>query len=127
MKISFKNKRIIYKLKQKFKHQLVINNREQKVIDIVKKHLRKETTDLIIAPLSMNRYITSGDKQLNIILTGTNAIISNHSFHYDISLDKDTVEILNKMFDRILESRRRIAEREILNNMLASLSILAHN
>lgn len=125
MKVSFRNKRRIYKLKKRFESKIVLNPRELKVIQIVKKQVSKPDADLITAPLSHNRYITSGDKHLTIILTGENAIISNHKFHYDISLSKDAVKILNSKFDKILESRRRIAERDILNHMLDSLTYLS--
>jgi len=127
MQISFKLKRKYYNFRKKLESKVVLNEREAKVIEIVKYQLTKSDCDLITAPISGNRYITSGDKQLTIVLTGLNAIVSNHTFHYDISLGKDAVRILTQKFDKILESRRRIAEREIMKNMLDSLSSLAQD
>jgi len=127
MKIPFKLKRKYYKLLKRLEKPIKLNEREKKVIAIVEKQIRKTGAELIISPQSGIRYITSGDKQLNIVLTAINAIISNHKFHYDISLSNDAVKILNKKFDTILESRRRIAEREIMNNMILSLSDIANS
>lgn len=125
MQLSFKNKRRLYNIKQYFKHGPVINSREQKVIDIVTTKIRKKNVELIFTPISGNRYIISDDKSLTIILTGETAIISNHEYHFDISLGADTVEILNDKFDRILESRTRIADREIMSNMDNTLAKIA--
>ena len=127
MNLSFKNRRRLCKIKRRFAHQPLLNPREQKIIEIVSRTIARRDCELIVAPISGNRYLTLDDKSLAIILTGQNAIVSNHKVHSDVSLGSDAVQILHQKFDKILESRRRIAEREIMANMMNALNDIASN
>jgi len=124
--VNFKYKILRWFIKFHKEHAK-INNREEKIIRIVKSLLKDTTTDLYIAPINNTRYIKTNDDSMFVIIHSDSVIISNHQYFYDISIGRDAFDELCAIFNKVTEMRRRKMEKEMLKNITASLENIANS
>ena len=87
----------------------------------------KESTVLLISPISGKRYIKSDDKNIFIIIEHSLMTIVNHSYSYTVDIYGKPFLRLAKLFDQEVEKRRQEMEQEIRSNVKHSLSNIYEN
>ena len=120
MSMRYKRTRIKFENYIKGRHNL--NEMQLKSIRIVKRLLNKSDIEVLIAPKSGERYIHY--KDIFVTIFDERVQIINHKYAYDISLPKDVVEDVAKLFDRRTEIERIKMKKEITKNINSSLSHL---
>lgn len=95
---------------------------ERECLAICKYLIIKQSSILLISPISNKRYIKSDDKNLFIIIEYNQMTIVNHSYSYTIDIFGKPFERLSKLFDQEVEKRRQEMENEIKSNVKHSLS-----
>jgi hypothetical protein len=100
---------------------------ERECITICKFLMLKESTVLLISPISGKRYIKSDDKNIFIIIESSVLTIVNHSYSYTIDIYGKPFLRLSKLFDQEVEKRRQEMEMEIRSNVKHSLSNIYEN
>lgn len=75
-----------------------------------------------IAPLSDKKYIINETLDIFIVILDTKIEITNHIYHYIISLDDREIGKLKRMFDNRLETIRAKYEHEIKSQINNSLN-----
>jgi hypothetical protein len=109
------------------KEEYVKSEYEYECIGICKNLINKESTKLLISPISGKRYIKSYDDQIFIIMDKRVITIVNHNYSYTIELTPKTSDRLYNSFDNEVESRRKKMEDEIRSNVKHSLSNIFKN
>lgn len=117
---------IKFKVRQRQRAMQRLNERESTVARIVKAALADRSNILMVAPISGTKYIKMPDEGMFIIIGGSNVIISNHKFYYDIDLSMTLSDYLVDRFNRILERQRNSMEREMLSNVQSGLTDIAN-
>ena len=117
---------IKFKVRQRQRAMQRLNKRESTVARIVKAALADRSNILMVAPISGTKYIKMPDEGMFIIIGGSNVIISNHKFYYDIDLSMTLSDYLVDRFNRILERQRNSMEREMLSNVQSGLTDIAN-
>lgn len=117
---------IKFKVRQRQRAMQRLNERESTVARIVKAALADRNNILMVAPISGTKYIKMPDEGMFIIIGGSNVIISNHKFYYDIDLSMTLSDYLVDRFNRILERQRNSMEREMLSNVQSGLTDIAN-
>ncbi len=100
---------------------------ERECITICKLLMLKESTVLLISPISGKRYIKSDDKNIFIIIEHSLMTIVNHSYSYTVDIYGKPFLRLAKLFDQEVEKRRQEMEQEIRSNVKHSLSNIYEN
>jgi len=109
------------------KEEYVKSEYEYECIGICKNLINKESTKLLISPISGKRYIKSDDSQIFIIMDQRITTIVNHNYSYSIELTPKTSERLFRSFDNEVEVRRKKMEDEIRSNVKHSLTNIFKN
>jgi hypothetical protein len=100
---------------------------ETETLAICKRLSARETSTLLMSPISGKRYIRSKDNQIHVIIDGHLVTIVNHSYSYVIPIEGKSHERLIRMFDMEVEARRNVMEAEIRANIKHSLSNIYQN
>lgn len=94
-------------------------------IEIVKLQAKKNSSEVLYAPVSGEFYITNEDKF--IILKNQSINIINGLYNYYIAIPYETQEYLDKYLKRIVERKRSKIKRQIESKITRSLNdILEH-
>jgi len=124
-KLSFKFKRYLVsqRLKKLYSSRpgVVIDDRAALAIKALEVSLKDPKNTLLIAPTSGARYVQTPNAQVFIILKYQTIILSNHQYYYEIAVSTGVSDYLNNRFDRMIESRRRQMERNLLENSKSTL------
>ena len=124
-KLSFKFKRYLVsqRLKKLYSSRpgVVIDDRAALAIKALEVSLKDPKNTLLIAPTSGARYVQTPNAQVFIILKYQTIILSNHQYYYEIAISNGVSDYLNNRFDRMIESRRRQMERNLLENSKSTL------
>jgi len=124
-KLSFKFKRYLVsqRLKKLYSSRpgVVIDDRAALAIKALEVSLKDPKNTLLIAPTSGSRYVQTPNAQVFIILKYQTIILSNHQYYYEIAISNGVSDYLNNRFDRMIESRRRQMERNLLENSKSTL------
>ena len=97
---------------------------EQKACAIFRKLIRGNDSKFTIAPVSEKRYIVNKKLGVFIILDDARLEITNHVYHYEMTLPREEALKLRKMFNDRVESDTISYENEIKSNINTSLSNL---
>ena len=89
--------------------------------------MEKESTILLISPISKKRYIKSDETQIFIIIEPNQMTIVNHNYSYNIDIWGRPYEKLAHIFDHEVERRREKMEMEIKSNVKHSLTNIYQN
>jgi hypothetical protein len=100
---------------------------EKECISVCRALIHKETSVLLLSPISGKRYIKSHDEQLFIIIESNLITIVNHQYSYNISMWGKPMETIIRMFDIEVEKRREAMEMEIRSNVKHSLANIFKN
>ena len=112
----------LFRLIDPSKYQAPKNEYEVEALAICKRLASRESSTLLMSPISGKRYIRSKDNQIHVIIEGHLITIVNHSYSYVIPVEGKSHERLIRMFDMEVEGRRSVMEAEIRANIKHSLS-----
>jgi hypothetical protein len=123
----FRRKYLIAKLW--FKKQTELNKREntdnEKICStICRKLINHQSSKFLIAPLSGKRYIKNTELGLFVILDEGKVSVTNHVYHYDVTLSFKEFSRLTRMYDNRTERNREAYEEEIKSQIVYSLSTI---
>lgn len=128
LKTFFKRSYAKFQISMRDKH-LITSYREeksyeQKACAIFRKLIRGNDSKFTIAPVSEKRYIVNKKLGVFIILDDTRLEITNHVYHYEMTLSRTEALKLRKMFNDRVENDTISYENEIKSNINTSLSNL---
>jgi hypothetical protein len=89
---------------------------------ICHKLINQDDSKFLIAPISGKRYIKNSRLGLFIILDDKRISITNHVYHYDVSLNEREWDRLSKMYDNKTEKIRQDFEKEMVSQIKNSLN-----
>ena len=119
-------KYLIWSRYQKFNNTVggdeSLNQTERICKSICHKLINQEDTKFLIAPISGKRYIKNTRLGLFIILDDRRITITNHLYHYDVSLNQREWDRLSTMYDNKTEKIRQQFEIEMVSQMKHSLT-----
>lgn len=100
---------------------------EKESLSICKNLITKDTSKLLISPISGKRYIKNDEKKIFIIIENRTLTIVNHNYSYNIDLSVKSYDRLTTIFDNEVEKRRQKMEDEIRSNVKHSLTNIYNN
>ncbi len=133
MEVNHNFKRFFQKIALKVIRMMDHNNSyehsefEKESISICKNLIHKESSKLLISPISKKRYIKNDNKKIFIIIESRLLTIVNHNYSYNIELHPKVYDLLTLIFDNEVEKRRQVMENEIKSNVKHSLSNIYNN
>lgn len=106
----------------KTKEQKKVSETEKICVSICRNLIMNSESKFLMAPVSGKRYIKNSDLNLFVILDDRHISITNHIYHYDVSIqDRNWFRLIN-MYDLKVESIRIEYENEIMSQIENSLS-----
>jgi hypothetical protein len=122
---QFKKIRLIF-AKIKRGSDLLPSNREVSEYEgiteaIVRKMINHKDSVFTIAPLSGKKYIINKTLDIFVIMEDSKIEITNHVYHYVVSLDRRRIEKLNDFYNRKVDSQRLEYERQIISQISNTL------
>jgi len=133
MEVNHNFKRFFQKIALKVIRMMDQNNSyehsefEKESMSICKNLINKESSKLLISPISKKRYIKNDNKKIFIIIESRLLTIVNHNYSYNIELHPKVYDLLTLIFDNEVEKRRQVMENEIKSNVKHSLSNIYNN
>jgi hypothetical protein len=98
------------------------NNGYEKIsCAIVRKMINHLDSKFTIAPLSKKRYIVNKTLDIFIIIEDSKVEITNHVYHYVITLNQKDVEKITNLFDNKVEDQRVAYEEQIKSQITNTL------
>jgi hypothetical protein len=88
---------------------------------IVRKMISHKDSVFTIAPLSGKKYIINKTLDIFVIMEDSKIEITNHVYHYVVSLERRRIEKLNDFYNRKVDSQRLEYERQIISQVSNSL------
>ncbi len=108
-----------------------VNNETSKLTDneritktICMKLINHPLSKFLIAPLSGKRYIKNEPLNIFVVLDDRRVSITNHVYHYDVTLPQREFDRLSLMFDNKTESIRQSFETDMKSQIVHSLSTI---
>lgn len=125
--IKFKLAKRRYKIRQKITKTYIPNNKEEKAIHIIRTLIQDETSVMLSAPISKKRYIKNERRMMFVIMEDVNLTLasSKYMYYYDITVNLRVSKMLEKYFDNVLESRRNIMEKEMIEGVTSNLDFIS--
>lgn len=80
---------------------------------IVRKMINHKSTKFTIAPLSEKRYLVNKTLDIFVIMEDSKVEITNHIYHYVITLPKKEMIKLVQQYDKKVDEERIMYEKEI--------------
>ena len=106
----------------KTKEQKKVSETEKICVSICRNLITNSESKFLMAPVSGKRYIKNSDLNLFVILDDRHISITNHIYHYDVTVqDRNWFRLIN-MYDLKVESIRIEYENEIMSQIENSLS-----
>jgi len=102
--------------------ELPLGPNERLCKSICHKLINQDDSKFLIAPISGKRYIKNSRLGLFIILDDKRISITNHVYHYDVSLNEREWDRLSKMYDNKTEKIRQDFEKEMVSQIKNSLN-----
>ena len=122
-------KKVLYKTIKFFKHKMtngnpVFEDNEKICAAVCRKLITHPNSKFLIAPLSMKRYIKNSELDLFIVLQDKRVSITNHVYHYDVSMTDRNWDRITNMYDNKTERIRQEFETEMKSQIKHSLSTI---
>lgn len=126
-KLKYKLAKNKIKFKRKLNPPHILNEKEEKVIYIVKTLIRDESSIMLMAPISGKKYIRNEKRGMFIIIDDVNITLSSNvnMYYYNIRVHEDVYKILSRNYDNVLESRRNRMETETIFGVTSNLDFIA--
>jgi hypothetical protein len=106
----------------KTKEQKKVSETEKICVSICRNLISNSDSKFLLAPVSGKRYIKNSELDLFVILDDRHISITNHIYHYDVTVqDRNWFRLIN-MYDLKVESIRIEYENEIMSQIENSLS-----
>lgn len=99
---------------------------EKLCMSITRSLITNSESKFLLAPLSGKRYIKNENLEIFVILDRGSISITNHVYHYDVTLSNRNWQRITGMYDNKVEGIRQEYEDEIMQNIEHSLSVI-HN
>lgn len=113
---------VLWNREGKSKEQKKVSETEKICVSICRNLISNSNSKFLLAPVSGKRYIKNSDLELFVILDDKHISITNHIYHYDVSVqDRNWFRLIN-MYDLKVESIRIEYENEIMSQIENSLS-----
>jgi hypothetical protein len=117
--------RLYIHLKDKFDVTPKPSEEEKFIIEISKKLIRKESSQLFLAPISRKRYIINDDYSIFCTISmGTINMVHDHHFYNIYPEGTNILKDLVESFDKEAESRRNTMESKMNNTIKTKLKEL---
>lgn len=122
-------KKVLYKTIKFLKHKMtngnpVFEDNEKICAAVCRKLITHPDSKFLIAPLSMKRYIKNNELDLFIVLQDKRISITNHVYHYDVSITDRNWDRITNMYDNKTERIRQEFETEMKSQIKHSLSTI---
>jgi hypothetical protein len=106
----------------KTKEQKKITETEKICVSICRNLISNSNSKFLLAPVSGKRYIKNSELDLFVILDDRHISITNHIYHYDVTVqDRNWLRLIS-MYDLKVESIRIEYENEIMSQIENSLT-----
>jgi hypothetical protein len=93
-------------------------------LGICRSLINHSDSKFLIAPLSGERFIKNTELRLFVILEGRQISITNHVYHYDVTLYDREWERLTRLYDNKTEFTRQQYKEEIKSQIKNSLQVI---
>ena len=104
-----------------FKAPEIINGYENISCAIVRKMISHPDSKFTIAPLSGKRYIVNKTIDIFIIIEDNKVEITNHIYHYVVSLSERDIKKITDLYDQKVEDQRLTYEDQIKSQITNTL------
>jgi hypothetical protein len=91
------------------------------------KLIKHSSSKFLIAPRSGKRYIKNDVLNIFLILDDRKITITNHVYHYDVTLPERDFERISRMYDDKTELIRETYESDMMSQIVYSLSTILKN
>jgi len=98
-----------------------LNDNQRICLSICRSLINHPESKFLIAPLSGERFIKNGELRLFVILEGRQISITNHVYHYDVTLYDREWERLTRLYDNKTEFTRQQYKEEVKSQIKNSL------
>ena len=98
-----------------------LNDNQRICLSICRSLINHPESKFLIAPLSGERFIKNGELRLFVILEGRQISITNHVYHYDVTLYDREWERLTRLYDNKTEFTRQQYKEEMKSQIKNSL------
>ena len=97
---------------------------EKLCMSITRSLITNPESKFLLAPLSGKRYIKNENLEIFVILDRGTISITNHVYHYDVTVSNRNWQRIIGMYDNKVEGIRQEYEDEIMKNIEHSLSAI---
>lgn len=104
-----------------FKSPDISNGYENISCAIVRKMIGHSDSKFTIAPLSGKKYIVNKTVDIFVIIEDSRLEITNHVYHYVITLNEKDAEKIKNLFDKKVEEQRITYEEQIKSQITNTL------
>jgi hypothetical protein len=118
MKVHFRKWNRNHKV---FKAPEVVNGYEPISCAIVRKMIVHPDSKFTIAPLSEKRYIVNKSVDIFVIIEDSKVEITNHVYHYVVTLGERDMNKIKKLYDQKVEDERLAYEEQIKSQIKNTL------
>ena len=98
-----------------------LNDNQRICLSICRSLINHPDSKFLIAPLSGERFIKNSELRLFVILEGRQISITNHVYHYDVTLYDREWERLTRLYDNKTEFTRQQYKEEVKSQIKNSL------
>jgi hypothetical protein len=98
-----------------------LNDNQRICLSICRSLINHPESKFLIAPLSGERFIKNAELRLFVILEGRQISITNHVYHYDVTLYDREWERLTRLYDNKTEFTRQQYKEEVKSQIKNSL------
>ena len=103
------------------KDEQKVSETQKMCMSIARSMITHADSKFLLAPLSGKRYIKNSSMDLFIILDNHTISITNHIYHYDVTINDRNWDRLSKMYDGKVETIRQEYEDQIMSQIEHSL------
>jgi hypothetical protein len=104
-----------------FKAPEIVNGYENISSAIVRKMISHPDSKFTIAPLSEKRYIVNKTVDIFVIIEDAKVEITNHVYHYVVTLGERDMHKIKKLYDQKVEDERLAYEEQIKSQITNTL------
>ena len=104
-----------------------ISSYEKTCFLICIKTIKHKNTKFMIAPMSQKRYLENKEMDIFITMNDGRIDLTNHIYHYDVTLYEREWDRLTKMYDNKTEIIRQQYKEEITSHIKYSLRTILDN
>lgn len=98
-----------------------LNDNQRICLSICRSLINHPESKFLIAPLSGERFIKNSELRLFVILEGRQISITNHVYHYDVTLYDREWDRLTRLYDNKTEFTRQQYKEEVKSQIKNSL------